>query len=260
MGVVLFIMILSSLLKIFLNIKSLDWNFFTGFGTLLLAIAAFIGIIYTSINSKQNQKLIEETSYTRIQEVETKVFPKIRISRGIKVGKNISFRIYYYEELLDLEVRLYAKDATRLYPESGLIIKYITTSTSQEKEKIMGTLEFSKEHTKSIKLICPYKDPRNNHDMPRLENIIEFIFSLDSKLSLGFIYLKLYSIYLNEYEFLYEDASSENLFFRRIYTKYPWKGKPWFDPSNEKIKILDDKIEIRKNKTYESAPKVNLRI
>lgn len=256
------ITILALIFRIILNLFNLDWSFITGVGTLMLALAAVIGILFNFKTSKQNQKLIEEESYTRIQEVETRTFPKIRLTTGKNIAQgNVSFKLFYYEELLDLEIRLFNSDKKRMYPESCLVT-YSILESDEKKEDTLYILEFSKEHSVSLKFNCPYKDTRNNKNMSPIANVITINarFNSGNYVPLKYIYLKLNSLFLNEYIFLYEDASGGKLYFRRMYVKYPWKNEPWIETSCEVLRIDKDKLEIKKNKLFESGPSVELKL
>ncbi|NMC77170.1 MAG: hypothetical protein GYA60_07755 [Candidatus Methanofastidiosa archaeon] len=258
MGILdLFILIL----RIILNLFNLDWSFITGVGTLMLALAAVIGIIFNFKTSKQNQKLIEEESYTRIQEVETRTFPKIRLTTGKNIAPgNVRFKIFYYEELFDLEIRLFNSNKERIYPELCLV-NYSILKSDVKKEDTLYTLQFFKENSVSIKFNCPYRDTRNNKNMSPIANVITINaqFNPNNYVPLKYIYLKLNSLFLNEYIFLYEDASGGNLYFRRMYVKYPWKNEPWIEASCDILRIHKDKLEIKKNKLFESGPPVELK-
>jgi len=86
-------------------------NFFTSsigtIITLLTAIAAFLTAFFTG-------RSIKELQYSRIQEIETKIFPKYEMNKFSIKKNSISINFYYYQNLYNLEIWLMDKNGSRI--------------------------------------------------------------------------------------------------------------------------------------------------
>lgn len=234
-------------------------NFFTSYIgtiiTLLTAIAAFFTAFFTGRSMKELQ-------YSRIQEIETKIFPKYEMNK-FSIKKNSIFtNFYYYQNLYNLEIWLMDKNGCRIdkntrksFSRLGLPVSTIPQNRSfisacidfpnavpyDLTNKTSGKMRNIEKNILNEKVdhVVYSEEGIANFNNPRKPN--EFVISF-SKPNLKewptFILIRFLSEYHNEFTELYELRKNRNYHLILVYRKYPWNDFPW--SINKYLFIIND--------------------
>jgi hypothetical protein len=215
--------------------------------TFLTAMAALLTAFFT-------RGSIKELENSRIQAIETKVFPKISNSSLFIDNNKFSMNFYYYEMLYNLEIWLMDSKGNRIDGNINKIFgrlnpktkfnkglkteeEYIASCADIPSRRVMQKKEFYPPYLQKLELtglndkinhIIYGKEGVINQLDEKKPNEFEILFNKNNlKEWPNFILIKFLSEYHNEFIEIYELRKNSNYHAVLVYRKHPWNKYPW---------------------------------